>query len=90
MTIPLIAINRVDAGSYQWALLAGHDIHDQGGGLSSITECLSEGIAHISEISRIEISYRGTHFGTYLVKEIERQADEVAERIVNRYSELFA
>ena len=87
---PVLHIQRVHSGIYDWQISLGGDVLAQDDGLASIAECLKQALHDFSEETHaVEIRYRGVGLGTYPTQALQEAPGDFSERIVALFSEVM-
>lgn len=87
IAFPVLHIERIRSGFYNWTVsLVGH-VFEQEEGASSIEECLTQAFLNLpEENSPVEIRYRGVGLGTFSAMLLQEAPDMLADSLVEKYS----
>lgn len=89
MTVPMIAVDQLDASLYQWRLSVGGVDVDRDAGFSSIATCLQAAAGTFPASEHLyEVCYRGVHMGTFLRSQLLDAAEDVAGELAQAFSAL--
>lgn len=85
---PVLHIQRLGSGIYEWGVTCNSSLKDQNVGLSSIEECLQQVCQSLEgNAPALEVRYRGVSVGTFPVTVIRNAHNDIADLIVSRYAE---
>lgn len=87
---PVLHIQRVHSGIYEWLITLGGHVLAQDDGLASIAECLKQALHGFSEDTHaVEIRYRGIGIGTFPIQALQAAPSIFADKIIMLFSEVM-
>lgn len=87
---PVLHIQRVHSGIYEWLITLGGHVLARDDGLASIAACLTQALHDFSEETHaVEVRYRGIGIGTYPTQALQTAPSIFADRIVALFSEVM-
>jgi len=87
LPFPVLHINRIESGFYNWAISLGGHVFEQEDGASSIEECLKQAFRVLPEDAvAVELRYRGVGLGSFPANLFQQAPDILADKLVEMYS----